>query len=156
MTKVTYTPLEDGDRLNTEVAGFKFVANIPIEIPDSATIDNVEVVHTVNDEGLPRTHTRNVKTKVLDMLRKNPYFQVEGAPAVKKRGRPPIPKNADEYKAHAQAWIAESGSTAELEAHWERELELRERLGVSDESDEVRFLRPFYDRRHAELTQQAA
>jgi hypothetical protein len=168
MTKVTYTPLENGDPIETSITGsrladrmpvtIKFSANKPVDVPDDLVIDIIERVVSRDKNDIERGMGVERKIKLSDHLRANPYFHVEGTKqaAPPQRGKPRLPQKAEEYRSWAQAWFATSLSPDELGERWQAESEMRERLGVHDDGDVVRFLRPFYEQRFEELKKAAA
>jgi hypothetical protein len=158
MTKVTYTPLENGDPIETSFGGFSFTAGKPVDIPDSATIDTIERVVKLDAEGNEIGKGMAKKVKIVDRLRTNPYFLVEGskqAPPPKK-GAPRLPQTPEEYRGWAQNWFKTCETPTELHDRWQAEADMRERLSVHEDSDVVSFLRPFYEARFDELRKAAA
>jgi hypothetical protein len=158
MAKVTYTPRENGDPIETSFGGIKFRAGEPVEIPATATVLQMERIETRNAEGLPRGNAVEKKVPLIDVLKTNPYFVVEGhdQAAKAKRGRPSLPKTPEEYRSHAQALFSSAETHVELEQRWAEEAELRAKIGMADDGDEIRFLTPFYEARHHELKKAAA
>jgi hypothetical protein len=141
MTKITYTPLENGDPIETSFGGFAFTER---------------KVVVVDGEERGRGVTR--KIKVVEKLRENPYFLVEGfkqAPAPKK-GAPRLPKTPEEYRGWALTWFKTCETPTELHERWQAEADMRERLSVHEDSETISFLRPFYDARFDELKKAAA
>lgn len=154
MTKATYTPLENGDPIETTVAGIRFVANVPVDVSGIKVVQTV-IKEWLDAEGNPRSRGVEKQVPLADVLASNPYFQVDGKAAVEKpkAGRPRTPTTADEYRAHALRWFPQMESSKQLGERWESEKPLREKLGVTDDGDEVKFLRPFYEGRFHELRQ---
>lgn len=161
MTRVFYTPQENGDPIETVCCGFHFRNGEPTEVPDDATVLQVHRVQVgESGDGEPRYKGMEVKTSVLEILKRNPYFRVDGAepaPTVKKQvGRPTTPKTPEEYKAFAMAWFSRAESHTALAERWEAEASLREKCSVHDDSDVVSYLRQFFDGRYLQLKKAAA
>lgn len=157
MTEVTYTPLENGDPIETEFGGIEFRAHKPVDVPLTATILTMVRQETLNAEGLPRATAVEKRVPVVEILKGNPYFTVAGEQAAKRKpGRPAVPKTPMEYRSHAQAWFATAESHDELAHKWDSEAALREKIGVHDDGDDVKYLRPFFDARYHDLKKAAA
>lgn len=161
MTRVIYTPQENGDPLTTSFGGFSFRNGEPVDIPDDATVLQTVIVETGRTaDGEMRTKGVDKKVPLVEVLKGNPYFKVEGAepaPVVKKQvGRPSTPKTPEEYKAFAMAWFGRVESHTALAERWEAEASLREKCSVHDDGDVVSYLRQFFDGRYLQLKKAAA
>jgi hypothetical protein len=158
MTKVTYIPRDPTDPAVMIWNGVKFPANVPVELDDKLHGYKVPLPKNSIDPatGEPRTKHYETWVTMAALAKGNPSFQVEGeAPAAaRKPGRPRIPRTSEDYRAHAQAWIAAADNHEELEERWTEEEALRERCGVGD--DDLSYLRPFFEAKHHELKKQAA
>ena len=158
MALVTYVPQENGDPIFTVFAGLEFRAGEPVEVPATATIEQLIVEKTLHAaSGEMRSKGVEKRTPILDMVKANPYFRVEGhePPPRKPAGRPRMPRTAEEYKGFAMEWFARMEDHRKLAQRWEAEEELRTGLGVHDDSEIVSYLRPFFDARFHELKKAA-
>ena len=160
MTKVTYVPREPTDPAVMIWNGVKFPANVPVELDPNNRAHGypVQTRKTITD---PTTGREMFEYKdswmfMAEIAKTNPSFQVEGeAPvAARKPGRPRVPRTSEDYRSHAQAWIAAADNHDELEERWTEEEGLRERCGVGD--DDLSYLKPFFEAKHHELKKQAA
>jgi hypothetical protein len=160
MTKVTYIPRDPTDPAVMIWNGVKFPANVPVELDDKLHGYKVPLPITRIDAATGRTLTQHRETWVTmaEQAKGNPSFYVEGeVPVVAPKrhpGRPRIPRTSDDYRSHAQAWIAAADNHEELEERWTEEEALRERCGVGD--DDMSYLRPLFEAKHHELKKQAA
>lgn len=149
-TNVTYRPREQGDPLKTAFAGFDFENGIPVAIPNDAVLETMyRKVVAKSAEGEDRTKAFEGQRLVLDALRTNPWFEVEGvSPApVAARGRPPRPTTPEQYRSYALEWFGRALTTVALSKRWEDEQGLREKIGMSEDGDEIRYLTPFFEQR---------
>ncbi len=127
MPKVTYVP-QEGDPSTVTWNGHKFTANVPREVSNA---------------------------EMLKLAATNPWFDVEGSPAptaideAKRRGRPPKPKTAEEYRAWAVSWIGKSETSADLQSRWDGEADLRTACGVG--GDDLDYIATIMQPRLAEL-----
>lgn len=155
MTKVTYVPRDPSDPHQNVWNGIKFPANVPVEldpknrahgymVPDRKTI-----VHPVTGQDM--FEYKDVWKSMIEIAKTNPSFEVEGeAPvAIRKPGRPRVPRTSEDYRSHAQAWIAASEDHEDLEQRWTEEDELRQRCDVGE--DDLQYLKPFFEAKHHEL-----
>lgn len=102
---VTYLPRE-GDPPKVTWGGKTFHANVAVPVNDRAMIAKA---------------------------RSNPCFHVgENAPHVKVE-ETGDPKTPEQYRAHVAAWLPKVSSTAQLDARWAAEEELRIACGVGGE-----------------------
>jgi len=160
MTKVTYIPQDSSDPAMNIWNGVKFQANVPVELDPKNRAHGypVPVRRTITDPvtGREMFEYKETWVSMIELAKTNPSFQVEGeVPAVaRKPGRPRIPRTSEDYRSHAQAWIAAADNHEELEERWTEEEPLRERCGVGD--DDLSYLRPFFEAKHHELKKQAA
>lgn len=154
MTKVTYVPREPTDPAVVTWNGVRFTANVPVELdPTIHTIVAPMPERTIVD-GQVRTIHHDRRVSMVEIAKGNPTFVVEGQePAVRKPGRPRIPKSAEEYRSYAQQWFATSNTAEELDERWNREADLREKCGCGE--DDVEYLHAFFQAKHYELMQAA-
>jgi hypothetical protein len=160
MTKVTYVPQDRADPSTSIWNEIKFPANVPVELDPKNRLHGYPVPtrKTIVDPATGREMFEYKETWVsmIELAKTNPSFQVEGeAPAaIRKPGRPRVPRTSEDYRSHAQAWIAAADNHEELEERWTEEEALRERCEVGD--DDLSYLRPFFEAKHHELKKQAA
>jgi hypothetical protein len=160
MTKVTYIPSEPGDPAVKPIHGIKFPANVPVELdPKNREHGYNQLVRTTKVDpvtGREMFEYKETWVSLIETLKGHHDFQIEGeaTPAARKPGRPRIPRTSEDYRSHAQAWIAAADNHEELEERWTEEEVLRERCGVGD--DDLSYLRPFFEAKHHKLKKQAA
>lgn len=158
MTKVTYVPQDPSDPAMMIWNGVKFPANVPVDLDPKLHGYKVPLPKVTHDPVTGRRMTEHIETWVpmVETAKTNPSFRVEGeAPAVaRKPGRPRVPRTSEDYRSHAQAWIAAANDHEELEERWTTEEPLRERCEVGE--DDLSYLRPFFEAKHHELKKQAA
>jgi hypothetical protein len=155
MTKVTWIPRDPTDPHVNIVHGIKFPANVPVELdPKNRAhgynqLDRKTIVDPVT--GREMYEFKEQWVSLIEILKGNPSFQVEGEPlaVVRKPGRPRIPRTSEDYRSHAQAWITASEDPDEMIERWEDEAPLREKCEVGD--DDVSYLRPLFDSRLRQL-----
>jgi hypothetical protein len=160
MTKVTYIPRDPTDPAMMLWNGVKFPANVPVDL-DPKNRQHGYPVPLPTPKTDPVTGREMLEYKetwvsMIDQAKGNPSFQVEGEvpAAARKPGRPRIPRTSEDYRSHAQAWIAAADNHEELEERWTEEEGLRERCGVGD--DDLSYLKPFFEAKHHELKKRAA
>lgn len=86
---------------------------------------------------------RPVKNPIMiEQAKGNPWFAVAGH----ERGtisESKVPASAEDYRAHAVAWINEAKTSFEMTERWEAEEPLRHALGVG--TDDFEWINKFYD-----------
>lgn len=124
--------------------GRKFPANVPVELTDRDTVLQMFT------EKLPDGHTRGVERHVpiAEACRGNPSFEVVGATRARP-GPKPKPKTADEYRAHALAWLATTEDADDLRERWQSEEQMREACGVSDA--DLKLMEPQFTAKYHQL-----
>jgi len=161
MARVTYVPQENGDPIITTFAGLEFRAGEPREVSEKETVEQLIVEkHLHAASGEMRSKAVEKRVPILDMIKANPYFRIEGVEpppsmAQRKAGRPRVPRTADEYKGFAMEWFSRAENHTALAQRWDAEKDLREKLGVHDDGEIVGYLRPFFDARFFELKKAA-
>lgn len=160
MTKVTYIPRDPTAPHVKIMNGIKFSANVPFELdPNNSAHGYMQQVRkTIVDPvtGRQMFEYKEAWVSLIEILKGHEDFQIEGeAPAAaRKPGRPRIPRTSEDYRSHAQAWIAAADNHEDLEERWTQEEGLRERCGVGD--DDLSYLKPFFEAKHHELKKQVA
>ena len=151
---VIYRP-QDGDNPITwinygesEDATIRFRANEPVTVPYSLRINQLHTEQKETKDGTIARVTKEVKVPLVEVLRKNPAFEVDGVQAERKRPLSRIPDTADEYRNYAIAWIVASMSAKAMTLRWESEQGLRERCGVT--GADLAHILPLYENRKAE------
>jgi hypothetical protein len=131
-----------------------FRANEPVEVPYSRTIPQLLVEKFETAEGIrSRSIERNVP--VVEVIRGNPSFEIDGVRPERQRPAQRMPTDADQYRGYAISWISVSMSADSMDKRWIGEEGLRQRCGCSP--SDIAYLRPFFDARRvecAELDQQ--
>ena len=90
---------------------------------------------------------------MVEALRGNPFFSVDGVQAPRKHGTQRLPTDADQYRGYAIAWICASNTSKQLEQRWQGEEALREKCGLEDR--DVSYLMPFLEARREQLREAA-
>lgn len=110
--KITYTPLDEGDPSITLCHGVRFKANLPVLVS-------------------PETHGT-----LIELAKKNPWYEVEGHPKAQRGTGKRVPKTSEEYRFYATQWFRQARSPAEFVARWKAEQGLRDSVGFG-EDDQV-------------------
>lgn len=140
---VTYIPRENGDPHVTKVAGITFRAHAPTPVRTDATILAPIRREKEMEDGSVRSQAIETRVPLLALLKENPWFLVEGHDqAERKRGKPRLPQNPDEYRGHALRWVAASDNATVMKERMTAEQKLREDCGVT-EADLAQVM-PFY------------
>jgi len=132
--KVTYCPIENGDPHTTTVGGVAFRANVPVNIAADRPVLALLRKEKEQEDGALRTQGIETKVRLIDLLKNNPWFEVEGFPrATRRRASSSAgPNNAAEYRGYVLRWIAAAKTSEQLEARWKDEEDMRTRCGISD------------------------
>lgn len=141
--EVIYIPLEPGDPYETRAFGIKFRANVPVHISNKQTTAVLLKEAVETKDGTFQTRAVEKRASVIEMLKGNPYFKVDGVQAQKATPSTRAPDSPDAYRGYAIDWISRSRSAKGMETRWEGEEGLRERCGVA--ADDVAYLMPFYE-----------
>ena len=147
---IVYRPQDPSDPVEMLFGGVKFKANEPVEVPYSKTILQLLREERETPEGI-RTRAVERAVPLPDVVRGNPWFEVDGVKAERKKATARVPDSADEYRGYAISWIATSMSADSMDKRWVAEEGLRQRCGVS--STEISYIRPFFDARHMECSE---
>lgn len=146
---ITYVPGPD-DRAHTEFAGIRFVAGVPQRVPRSKTVLVPLPRETTTVEGAVVTRHVEQRVPVVDLLKTNPFFSINGKPPpLRMEGKSRLPQDPDHYRKWAMEWIHKAISLVELETRWAGEAALREKCGVSD--TELNFISPFLEMKLEQL-----
>lgn len=149
--EVTYVD-EDGPS-KTTVHGVPFRLNVPVTIPLNKMVEQLIRVESKGPEGETRSRGVERPSSLVELLRGNSGFMVDGVRAERKVGSQRLPIDADGYRGYAMAWIRESNTLRQLEQRWEGEANLREKCGC--EQKDENYLRPFLDARRDQLKEAA-
>lgn len=118
MPKITYTPLFNGDPIETEWDGVLFTAGQPVDF-DGRTAQG---------------------KKFVERAKANRWFSVDGEPKAE------IPKKplatAEEYRAYAIEWMNQAKSSSAMQKRWDDEKPLRDECGWGGDDDAL--LEPFF------------
>jgi hypothetical protein len=136
---------------NIVVRGYPFVAHVPQKLPRRTT--TVEVLVRQERE-LPdgQIVSRSVPKRVplFELLKDNPAFMINGvAPKPRGNALSRLPTDPDQYRGYAVGWIREARDAPTIQARWDGEEQLRERLGVS--VSDLAFIVPFLQGRLLDL-----
>jgi hypothetical protein len=146
--RFTYTPLDPGDRHEVKVHGVTFKANVPVELDDQKHRAHIMETVTVGErDGRALTEGRMVYRPLADLLAGNKTFVEEGADRPKP-GRPPTPKTAEEYRAHAVRWINAAPNATTMLERWKAEADLRASCDASDAIAEDIWSNVYLPRKH--------
>jgi hypothetical protein len=151
--EVVYTPLDPGDPHETEFAGIKFRANVAVQVPLARTVNQLQRKEHYTTEGDLRSRSIEVKTPIVEALRNNPHFRIDGEQAVRDRPHSKVPDSPEGYRGYAIAWIALSKGAKEMKMRWEMEKPLRHACGV-DKTD-IEYIMPLFESKFDELAAQA-
>jgi hypothetical protein len=144
-----YRPIEEGDRLEIEMAGIKFRANVPVEVSDGVTILQLLREERDTPDGI-RTRAVERKVPLYQVVTGNPWFEVDGVRPQRSVPGTKVPDTADEYRGYAITWIFQSTSAAAMDLRWAGEEGLRQRCGVN--VSDRNYLMPFFQARHKECS----
>lgn len=124
--QVTYRPGPEGP-VQVKWGGYIFHANVP-----RADIKDAELI---------------------ERAKRNKFFHVGDfnpvTDAVPVKEDQPAPKTAEQYRAHAAAWIKTAQSVDELDTHWQNEETLRIACGVG--TDDLEYIGTLFNPKRAEL-----
>lgn len=134
--------------------GISFKANDPVEIPYSRTTQQLLVEKFETSNGI-RSRAMERLIPIIDVLRGNPSFEVDGERPERIKPHARLPQTSDEYRGFCINWISVSMSADWMDKRWVGEEGLRQRCGCAP--SDIAYLRPFFDARRvecAELDQQ--
>jgi len=144
---IIYRRQDDSDPREMLFGGLKFVADVPQEVSYSRTIKQLHREERETPDGI-RTRARELDVPLPDVLRGNPWFEIDGVKAERTKPMTRVPDTADEYRGYCINWITVSMSADSMDKRWVGEEGLRQRCGVSP--TEIAYLRPFFDARRVE------
>lgn len=150
--EVTYIP-GDGDPIKTKVHGVEFRGNVPVSIRFDKMVETLTRKETKGPEGETRSRGVESKISLVELLRGNRCFSVDGVQPEYKEGSQRLPTDADQYRGYAMGWIRESNTLRQLDQRWEGEERLREKCGL--EAKDENYLRPFLEARRDQLREAA-
>jgi hypothetical protein len=136
---------------NIVVGGYTFIANIPQRLPRKTTTTQV-LVRQERETPDGQIVSRSIEKRVplYDLLRDNPGFMVNGVPPKPRAAaHARLPTDPDQYRGYAISWLREARDPLSLQARWDGEAPLRERLGVA--SPDLAYIVPFMQGRLMEL-----
>lgn len=147
-SSVVYSP-NDGDPIRTSIHGVEFRANIPVIIPHDRMCSVMQTRKTLGPEGEERSKGHEVKIPLVELLRTNQYFIVDGVELKRRHGSQRLPTDPDQYRGYALGWIRATNTLRQLKERWEGEEPLREKCGL--EMGDLNYLQPFLDARREQL-----
>ena len=147
-SSVVYSP-NDGDPIRTSMHGVEFRANIPVIIPHDKMCSVLMTKKTVGPEGEERSKGHEVKIPLVELLRTNQHFIVDGVELERRRGSQRLPTDPDQYRGYALGWIRATNTLRQLKERWEGEEPLRDKCGL--EMGDLHYLQPFLDARREQL-----
>jgi len=148
---IIYRRLEDTDPREQTFADIKFRADEPVEVPHSVTVQQLISEKYETSEGETRRRSREKLVSLADVLKGNPWFEVDGIQIERKLPHAKLPDDADGYRGYAINWISTSMSADSMDKRWAGEEGLRRRCGVS--ATELAYLRPFFESRRFECAE---
>lgn len=125
----------------------RFRANEPVEVLHSITVSQLLREERETPDGI-RARSVERKVPLVDMLKTNPSFEVDGQRAERKAPLARLPDTPDQYRNYAVMWITASMSARAMDQRWEAEAGLRSRCGVGPE--DISYIRPLFDARRKE------
>jgi hypothetical protein len=136
---------EDGDPGKMTMNGIEFKANVPVILPLSKTISYPERKEYFLPDGTLQSRGVETKKSMVEILRTNPSFSVDGVRPPRKSASARLPDDADKYRGYALRWIRESTSHEQIVQRWDGEQELRDRCGCAQK--DIAYLTPFLEAR---------
>lgn len=146
-SEIIYVPRE-GDPATTSFAGIKFAAYCATRVSKMHSIMVPMRVETEMGDGTIQTRHVEKRVSVVELLKGNPWFKVDGKQAMSQKGAQRVPQDSDQYRGYCISWIAGSTNHETMRVRWDGEESLRERCGCSE--DDIAYLMPFFEARHDE------
>jgi hypothetical protein len=150
--KVIWHP-EEGDPAKMTMNGIEFKANVPVMIPMSKTISYPERKEHYLPDGTLQSRGVEVTKPMVEILRTNPAFSVDGVRTERKAATARVPTDSDQYRGYALRWIRESTSHEQIVQRWDGEQELRDRCGCAPK--DISYLTPFLEARKEQVKEAA-
>jgi len=141
--QVIYHP-DGSDPSETMVHGVRFRAGVAVPI-SSAQTALVPITDKVERDGIVCNRTVERRIPLVDLLRRNPFFSVDGERAERVRPGSQIPTSPDSYRGYAIIWIAASNSASGIRHRWAAEEALRMRCGC--QAEDIAYISPFLEMR---------
>ena len=148
---ITYIPLDHGDPVENVFGGIRFKANVPVEVPRTHTILQLIVEKIETKDGELRTHGVERQIPLIEVLRGNSSFEIDGVRPERIKPHARVPEDADQYRGYCINWIFASTSADSMDKRWIGEEGLRRRCGVSP--SDIDQLRPFFESRRMECAE---
>lgn len=149
--EVVYVDDEGPNR--TSIGGIEFKLNVPVKVPYSKTILQLHKKESIGPEGEPRSRSVEVRVPLVEVLRGNPGFSIDGVRHERKLGTQRLPTDSDQYRGYALSWIRATNTLTQLNQRWDGEEALREKCGC--EPKDVSYLAPFLEARREQLSEAA-
>ena len=147
--EVVYTPLDPGDPIETIFAGLKFRANVAVQVPLTRMVDSLLRKESQTMDGELRSRAIETKVPVVERLKTNPYFKVDGEQCIRDRPHAKVPDSPEGYRGYAISWIRLSTDARSMRDRWEMEKQLRVSCGC-DKRD-IDYIMPLFEMRYDEL-----
>jgi hypothetical protein len=148
--EITYVPGPQDPNF-TRFNNVTFKANVPTKVEHSKTVQQLIRKVREHDDGSVTTSGVETRVTMAKALEDNPCFSINGKPPrPRKRAEAKLPATAEQYRAWATKWIAESDDGSAMDARWEAEQKLRDNCAVDDQ--DVSHLMAFYHARHSQVT----
>jgi hypothetical protein len=148
-SSVVYVP-NDGDPIRTSCHDVDFRANIPVIIPHDRMCNVMLTEKSIGPEGEERSKGHERKIPLVELLRTNQNFEVDGVALQRRRGSARLPTDPDQYRGYALGWIRATNTLKALNQRWEGEEPLREKCGL--EMGDLNYLEPFLEARREQLS----
>jgi hypothetical protein len=136
---------------NQVVGGYTFIANVPQKLPRK-TATTMCLVRQERELSDGQIVSRSIEKKVplYELLKTNPSFMVNGVPPPPRAGiMAKLPTDPDQYRGYCIGWMREAKDAPSIQARWDGEQLLRERLGVN--ASDLAFIIPFMQGRLLDL-----
>lgn len=147
-SSVVYSP-NDGDPIRTSCHGVEFRANVPVIIPHDRMCSVMITKKTIGPEGEERSKGHETKISLVELLKTNQNFIVDGVELERRQGSAKLPTDPDQYRGYALGWIRATNTLKQLHNRWDGEEALRDKCGL--ENGDLNYLRPFLDAKREQL-----
>lgn len=131
------------DPVETRFHGINFKANVPVKVSAMHTGEALLTQRFESKDGTMQSRAVERRIKSIDLLRGNPFFEVDGVRAERATLSSKLPDNPDAYRGYAISWITQSHSGNGIRQRWDAEEGLRVRCGC--QSEDVAYIMPFLE-----------
>ena len=140
--KVVYIP-DQFDPVETTVAGVRFRANVPIPLSRAQTTMVLLTEKFETKDGTVQSRAVEKRVPVVELLRRNPFFEIDGVRHERVRPNSKLPDTPEGYRGYAISWISQAKNGSGIRTRWDAEEAFRTRCGV--ESDDIAYIMPFLE-----------